>query len=47
MKYNASSKDFDFVKRYDLGSPGDYSHRPVGFATDPQNNLFVSFGFNY
>lgn len=47
MKYNASSKDFDFVKRYDLGSPGDFSHRPVGFANDPQNNLFVSFGFNF
>ncbi|MCT2561287.1 type IX secretion system anionic LPS delivery protein PorZ [Chryseobacterium herbae] len=47
MKYNAGTKDFDFVKRYDLGSPGDFSHRPVGFTTDAQNNLFVSFGFNY
>ncbi|MDQ0780315.1 T9SS type A sorting domain-containing protein [Chryseobacterium sp. W4I1] len=47
MKYNSGTKDFDFVKSYNLGSPGDYSHRPVGFASDPQNNLFVSFGFNY
>lgn len=47
MKYNANTKDFDFVKSYNLGSPGDFSHRPVGFASDPQNNLFVSFGFNY
>ncbi|MGK6343653.1 T9SS type A sorting domain-containing protein [Chryseobacterium sp. DT-3] len=46
MKYNSTNKDFDFIKRYDLGTPGDNSHRPVGFAFDDQNNLFVSFGFN-
>lgn len=45
MKYNASNKDFDFVKYYDLGAT-PYTRRPVGFATDPQNNLFVSVGFN-
>jgi hypothetical protein len=46
MKYNSTNKNFEFVKRYDLGAPGDYYHRPVGFANDTQNNLFVSFGFN-
>ncbi|KMQ58567.1 isoleucyl-tRNA synthetase [Chryseobacterium angstadtii] len=40
MKYNPTSKDFDFMKYY----PGDF--RPSGFATDNQNNLFVSIGFN-
>lgn len=48
MKYNASKKDFDFVKYYDLGSPDIYFYRPVGFTFDDQNNLFatVSFGDN-
>ncbi len=45
MKYNASSKDFELVKYYNLGANPFY-RRPVGFATDNQNNLFVSFGFN-
>lgn len=45
MKYNATSKDFEFVKYYNLGAQ-PYYRRPVGFASDPQNNLFVSFGFN-
>ncbi|WP_431611968.1 hypothetical protein [Chryseobacterium sp. 'Rf worker isolate 10'] len=45
MKYNASSKDFEFVKYYNLGAQ-PYYRRPVGFATDSQSNLFVSFGFN-
>ncbi|WP_185188483.1 type IX secretion system anionic LPS delivery protein PorZ [Chryseobacterium gallinarum] len=45
MKYNATSKDFEFVKYYNLGATPFY-RRPVGFATDPQNNIFISFGFN-
>lgn len=45
MKYNASNKDFEMVKYYNLGSIPSY-RRPVGFATDPQNNIFISFGFN-
>lgn len=45
MKYNASSKDFELVKYYNLGAQ-PYYRRPVGFATDSQSNLFVSFGFN-
>lgn len=40
MKYNATSKDFEFVKYY----TGTF--RPVGFASDSQNNLFVSISFN-
>lgn len=46
MKYNTGNKDFDLVKYYDLGAPGIFYRRPVGFAHDNQNNLFVSFGFN-
>ncbi|MGE8512033.1 MAG: hypothetical protein ACN6N7_04970 [Chryseobacterium culicis] len=45
MKYNATSKDFDLVKYYNLGAQ-PYYRRPVGLTTDTQNNLFVSFGFN-
>ncbi|PTT37868.1 hypothetical protein DBR28_09330 [Chryseobacterium sp. HMWF028] len=45
MKYNATSKDFELVKYYNLGAQ-PYYRRPVGFATDSQSNLFVSFGFN-
>lgn len=45
MKYNASNKDFDLVKYYNLAA-NPYTRRPVGFAVDPQNNLFVSVGFN-
>lgn len=40
MKYNATNKDFEFVKYY----TGTF--RPVGFASDNQNNLFVSIAFN-
>lgn len=40
MKYNATNKDFEFVKYY----TGTF--RPVGFASDSQNNLFVSIAFN-
>ncbi len=45
LKYNASSKDFDFVKHYDLGAPNIYFYRPVGLTYDDQNNLFVSISF--
>ncbi len=45
MKYNSSNKDFDLVKYYNLDAP-EYLRRPVGFATDPQNNIFLSFGYN-
>lgn len=45
MKYNAASKDFDFVKRYGLDAVDGYMNRPVGFAYDDQNNLFASLGF--
>ncbi|KQS93240.1 hypothetical protein ASG21_02155 [Chryseobacterium sp. Leaf394] len=46
LKYNASSKDFDFVKYYDLGAPNFYVHRPVGFVADSQNNIYVSIAFS-
>lgn len=45
MKYNAASKDFDFVKRYELDATNPFMNRPVGFAYDDQNNLFASLGF--
>jgi len=45
MKYNAASKDFDFVKRYGLDAVDGYMNRPVGFAYDDQNNLFASLAF--
>lgn len=51
MKYNGTSKDFDFVKYYDMAilPPSDilynYGNRPVGFAHDEQNNLFASIAF--
>jgi len=44
MKYNASSKDFELVKYYNVGGEPFY-RRPVGFATDAQSNIFVSIGF--
>lgn len=46
MKYNNTSKNFDFVKRYDLGAPDGYSKRPVGFASDDQNNLFATIAYS-
>ncbi|MFY1047777.1 T9SS type A sorting domain-containing protein [Chryseobacterium sp. GP-SGM7] len=45
MKYNTTSKNFDFVKRYDLGAPDGYGNRPVGFTSDDQNNLFATIGY--
>ncbi|MBV8326308.1 hypothetical protein [Chryseobacterium sp.] len=44
MKYNSANKDFEFVKYYNLGST-PYYRRPAGFASDSQNNLFVSIGY--
>jgi len=45
MKYNATSKDFEFVKRYELDATNPFMNRPVGFAYDDQNNLFASLAF--
>ncbi|GAB0155807.1 two-component regulator propeller domain-containing protein [Chryseobacterium sp. Alg-005] len=45
MKYNASTKDFDFVNYYDLEAPSVYYVRPVGLTYDDQNNLFASISF--
>jgi hypothetical protein len=45
MKYDAGSKDFTLVKRYNLGTEDIYTMRPVGFAFDEVNNVFVSIGF--
>ncbi|VEH19021.1 Uncharacterised protein [Chryseobacterium nakagawai] len=45
MKYNASNKDFDFVKRYAVqATPAQ--RRAVGLTTDTQNNIFAVFSFN-
>jgi hypothetical protein len=46
MKYNSSSKDFDFVKRYTMGSDSQYGRRPVGFTSDDQNNIFGTLAFS-
>ncbi|KUJ55214.1 hypothetical protein AR686_14950 [Chryseobacterium aquaticum subsp. greenlandense] len=45
MKYNAGSKDFEFVKRYPLDAANQFLNRPVGFAYDDQNNMFASMAF--
>ena len=45
MKYNASIKDYDFVKYYNLGGANVFVHRPVGFTSDDQNNIFLSVAF--
>lgn len=45
MKYNTTSKNFDFVKRYDLGAPNGFGNRPVGFTSDEQNNLFATIAY--
>lgn len=44
MKYNPSSKDFDFTKYYQL-SPNFGFYRPVGFVSDDQNSLFASIAY--
>ena len=46
MKYNSGSKDFDFVKRYELDATGPYHRRPVGFTYDDQNNLFATIAYS-
>lgn len=46
MKYNSGSKDFDFVKRYDLDATGPFHRRPVGFTYDDQNNLFATIAYS-
>lgn len=45
MKYNSGSKDFDFVKLYDLAAVDPYMNRPVGFTSDEQNNIFSTVSF--
>ena len=46
MKYNAGSKDFTFVKKYDLGTNDSFTRRPVGLTFDDSNNLFASIAFS-
>ncbi|WEK69571.1 MAG: hypothetical protein P0Y62_17340 [Candidatus Chryseobacterium colombiense] len=46
LKYNSTSKDFDFTKYYDLDEPSIWLRRPVGFAYDDMNNLFATIGFS-
>lgn len=46
MKYNASNKDFTFVKKYDLGTTNIFTRRPVGLTFDDSNNLFASIAFS-
>lgn len=45
MKYNATSKDFDFTKFYNMAAPSDYLRRPVGLTYDDQNNLIATVAF--
>lgn len=45
MKYNSGSKDFEFIKRYDLGADNVFVRRPIGFTSDDQNNMFLTIGF--
>lgn len=46
MKYNETSKNFDFLKRYDLGAADGYGKRPVGFTSDDQNNIIASIAYS-
>lgn len=46
MKYNAGSKNLDFVKRYDLAASNPYDRRPVGFGADDQNNIFATIAYS-
>lgn len=46
MKFNSTSKDFDFVKLYDLSALNEWHRRPVGLGFDDLNNLFVSVAFS-
>ena len=44
LKYNETSKDFDFVKHYPTGT-SIYLNRPVGFTYDEQNNLYATLSY--
>jgi hypothetical protein len=46
MKYDDGSKDFTFTKYYDLGTSSSTTRRPVGFAFDESNNMFLSMSFS-
>jgi len=46
LKYNSTSKDFDFTKYYDLDESDIFLRRPVGFTYDDSNNLFATIGFS-
>lgn len=46
MKYNPANKDFDFVKFYNLNRPDIFVERPVGFAVDDKNNIFLAIAYN-
>lgn len=46
MKYNDNSKDFTFSKYYNLGTTDSNTRRPVGFAFDESNNMFLSMSFS-
>lgn len=45
MKYNSTSKDFDFTKYYNLAAPNNFVRRPVGLTYDDQNNLIATIAF--
>lgn len=46
LKYNPTSKDIEFVKKYNLNSIDlNWYSRPVGFTNDDQGNLFVTISF--
>ncbi|MFL9835473.1 type IX secretion system anionic LPS delivery protein PorZ [Chryseobacterium terrae] len=46
MKYNSNSKDFDFVKNYNLEVTNPGLRRPVGFTSDDQNNIFATVAYS-
>lgn len=45
MKYNATNKDFEFVKLYSLQAT-PYGRRTSGLATDSKNNIFATTAFS-
>ena len=43
FKFNTTTNDFDFQKKYDLGAEDIVWYmRPVGFVKDEQNNVFLN-----
>ncbi|WP_415325781.1 T9SS type A sorting domain-containing protein [Chryseobacterium sp. MMS23-Vi53] len=46
MKYNAGTKDFTFIKNYNLGTNDNFARRAVGMTFDDVNNLFVTIAFS-